>query len=168
MAQKTDQLRQKLPPEYFELGKTYLRELRRLGINPEAMMWAFERDTQKFALLIVWSGVEKYGPLRLSELLFKAYRLGALPQQIDPFAVHVFGYGHLISSLLLSTPPEGAHYLNIFHSENGGAPVELDDESTIFWAETSWVYCRADRKKSGLAVGTEWRRFQRNVERLAA
>lgn len=157
-----------LPEGYYAAGSAYLRDLRKLGLHPEALMWAHDKEADRFVLLMVWSGMEKYGMLRLSELLFQAYRTSLLPRQINPFDVHVFNYDHTVSELLRYEPPKASVWQKYFHGIPNNWPAEFEANDHIYLLNKSWVYHRSDTKRSTLKVGAEWRRFQKSVETAAA
>ncbi|MCB5176302.1 hypothetical protein [Microvirga lenta] len=153
-----------LPEALKRAGADYQRKLRALGLDPEGFLWAFDRYDEKFHLWIVWSGVDEFGPYKLAQLLFKAYRLSALPQEIDPFTVEVLSprlsIVHALRRLIEESIKKGPQEMKI--SETSDHTTEL----TRF--KTAWIY-KFDRKDLPTTrVLKDWKRFQHNVGALAA
>ncbi len=77
----------------LEAGREYLVALRKLGFNPEALLWAgvgAEAADGAMELLIVTTWTDNVGPKAIYDLLFEAYDASATPKEIDPFTVTLF------------------------------------------------------------------------------
>ncbi|MGW8820428.1 hypothetical protein, partial [Heyndrickxia sporothermodurans] len=88
-----------LPENLIKAGRAYYEALGKLGFHPEGLLWAYGYEEQSFRLWLVWSGLDQYGPLAISKLLFRAYRAAALPSEIDPFTVYIVTPEHVIGQM---------------------------------------------------------------------
>ena len=71
-----------VPPEYMSAGQEYFDALVQLGLIPAFLGWGWNRAAQEWLLVLVTSILEAGGPLKLNQLLFKAYNAKATPKQI--------------------------------------------------------------------------------------
>ncbi len=77
----------------LKAGREYLIALRKLGFEPNALLWAGVGDSRehgRMELLIVTSWADHIGPKAIYDLLFEAYDASATPKEIDPFSVTLF------------------------------------------------------------------------------
>lgn len=82
--------------ERMEAGKAYLDALRKLGLDPEGLVWAWDRVDENLVLMLVTRYFDIVGPSALSTLLFRAYNLAITPTEIDPFIVRIFSPDHML------------------------------------------------------------------------
>ena len=135
----------------------------KLGFNPEGLLWAYDFKDEKHRLWLVWSGLDRYGPLAMSRLLFKAYRAAALPEEIDPFTVHIVSpehmIGHLSKNMHVKLPnDQNALYWRI--KDNHG--------NIVHQVAHTWVYHLETKRFNTKKVDRDWRAFNENVSALAA
>lgn len=157
-----------LPQELFDAGAEYLAQLRKLGLHPEGFLWLYRVEDRQFVLTIIWSGIDKHGPLSMSKLLFKAFNNSLLPREIDPFHVDVRSPNEFVAHMLMDHIPKaraaGGSYMQMDRSISGtGADAEV-----VYRWEDGWIYHLADKPRSVHQVRQDWNRFRQNVERLAA
>ena len=77
----------------LKAGREYLTALKRLGFNPDALLWAgvgAEAGEGAMELLVVTTWADNIGPKAIYDLLFEAYDASATPKEIDPFIVSLF------------------------------------------------------------------------------
>ncbi len=156
-------------------GGEFLRSLERLGLQPEALFWAFDCAEDRFVLVLATELFDLKGPLAVYDLLVRAYRASALPREIDPFVIRLHSPEHRIIRSLdryySSTPEHGRLYGldpdGPDLSAQVTAFVRVEVEGVQF--RTDWVYrFLLPKRRDFGAVKREWRRFQHEVERLAA
>ncbi|GHG36090.1 hypothetical protein [Paracoccus aerius] len=156
-----------LPQGLQVAGQKYLRQLRALGLHPEALFWAYAAGESEYQLWMLWSGVERFGPLQLTEHLFRAFRAAALPQEINPFSVHIASpqsfmgkLFHLSMSHVITQPNSVEKY---WRSVTDGPEGEIEYKGSRDWI---YVYEGKTRKRSDVA--RDWKRFSQRVSKLAA
>lgn len=155
----------KLPVGFLEAGREYNASLRALGLRAEMVTWGFDFDIEAFQLVVVWGGVDKFGPLAVTQLLFDAYNASALPKEIDPFSVIAVGLKNPVATTL-----------NHFRTEkdskafqmSGKTPSATGDIDPQLHLEREWIVSMAPKPKSSLEVNKDWRRFSQTVASLAA
>lgn len=162
--------------ERFDAGAEFLTSISKLGLKPEALLWAYDRKIEQFVLVLITNFFDFAGPLELSKRLFAAYNACALPKSIDPFIIrphspHQKIYRELTFSLqttvslglkdrigparrILSGETERVGH---YHFTYGG--LESYD---------SWVYLATTRVKRSIEAEPSWRRFDKAVKALAA
>lgn len=151
-----------LPEELRLGGAEYHKQLGKLGLHPEGLLWMFDKQAKRFVLWLMWSGVDRFGPFALTDLLFRAYRAAALTQAIDPFLVDVRGPADALSEGLrasMHTWPKG---------DTGEIRLEGPEDVDLYGWRMSWVYHYEKKRKTTLVVNRDWRRFNENVSKLAA
>lgn len=161
-----------LEMKHRQAGAEYLSAIQRLGLNPDALLWAFDEVVGSFVLVLVTSFFDLKGPYEISKLLFKAYNAFATPQEIDPFVIQLHSPNHAIVESLIRWAEGGTvQKINprtltlegpkaeILQRSQGGLTVNKD-----------WIYKLAlpQAKPYSMALVNRWNRFQRNVDRLAA
>lgn len=156
-----------LPPDYLTAGADYLAALKRLGLDPEGLLWARDRTIDEFVLVLVTGQFDFVGPTALYRTLTDAYNLAGTPEAISPFIVRLhspqqtvvreirkaYGWDVRVDPLAPEVPGLEVHF-------------DLDVGDLNFQPE--WVYHLRDRKVPPAERARRWRRFQRNVEQLAA
>ena len=70
-------------------GGHYLDALRKLGLDPVALFWAYDTVVKSFVLVLITEFFDYKGPYEISKLLFKAYNAAATPREIDPFIIRL-------------------------------------------------------------------------------
>lgn len=148
-------------------GEEFLRSLERLGLTPEALFWAFDRAEDRFVLILATELFDLKGPLAVYDLLVKAYRASALPQEIDPFVIRLHSPDHrlirTLDSYAVSTPQRGRMYgLDPDRtSEHGQVRAYVSAEVDEVQFRSEWVYrFRLPERRDVRAIKREWRTFQ--------
>ena len=155
-------------------GEEFLHALELLGLKPEALFWAFDHLEKRLVLVLATELFDLKGPLAVSELLFRAYRASALPQEIDPFVIRLQSPDHKLIRLLdgyAVTDADGTRRYGLAPEQRGRpAPfstITLDVDGLSFKSE--WVYrFRLPKRRDVGAIKREWERFNRKVDKLAA
>lgn len=158
-----------LPRELYDAGAEYLAQMRELGLHPEACLWMLRGHDKQFVLVIIWSGVDKHGPLSLSKILFKAYRSSLLTREIDPFFIEARSPKEDLANFVLHAVPDKSRPVGMEWKQTR-MPVALadnNDDATYSW-QHEWVYHVQQKTRSVHQVRQDWKRFRQNVERLAA
>jgi len=134
--------------------------LTHLGLKPEGLLWLHKIDEEKIVLLLLWSGIDRFGPLELSKLMFQAYNAAALTKEIDPFSIELHSPKDILGRMLLQQAPQTFEEYKFYRIVENGVP-RYD-----FRAE--WVYHLQRKRRSPVDVGRDWRRFRDRVTALAA
>ena len=164
-----------LPPKYLEAGEEYLAALNSLGLHPELLGWGTDIITKEWHLVMLTSIIEVGGPLALNKLLFRAYNMGATPQEISPFIIRIFGDKTVFApelrqldafqrgdKILTVTDPKGRREVQKVTAESMGK-----DLGGVH-IESKHLYIVKIRKRGYEQKTREWMRFKQNVEKLAA
>lgn len=151
-------------------GEEYLAALKRLGLEPDALCWVYDPDSDETHLAIVTSMAERVGGLSIYKLLFRAYEAAATPREIDPFIVSVYGprsdFGARLRKLLggmakrglFSVPERTAAQVLFTDAEGSGRLVVL----------SRGVYAAEEGRRSAADDLRRFQRFERRVKALAA
>ena len=152
-----------------EAGGEYLKSLERLGLRPEALFWAFDKNIDLFVLVLVTDAYDYAGPLSLSKTLLEAYRKAATPNEIDPFIVRLHSPKHSIIREIGRFFPVDMSGATV-RSVDGTAKINDVTVATLdLEISNQWVY-RFEKKNGSKTVDTarHWKRFTGNIERIAA
>lgn len=173
----------------IEAGRAYLAALQRLGLQPEAMCWLFtpernadgviledESSAGSLTLAIVSKFAEYAGPAAVYELLFRAYDAAALPKEVDPFSVTVFG-PHSSAGLTLTTQLTRTSFNSAKEDIEGklerpDQPAMLiltnpDMDGTLLSVPVSGVYVLPHKLPNEAQTRRRFNRFKSTVEGLA-
>lgn len=148
-------------------GEEFLCALRKLGLNPDALLWAFETNANNRMVLILMTSFFDYaGPLEVSRLLFKAYNASAIPSEINPFIVRLHSPRQAFGRELMRLKP------SITDSATGRS---VPAGSGTLWAWEEGLSFAFDgvlkfpsRASTTVEQSRRWHRFSQNVDRLAA
>ena len=80
----------RFPPNVMTAGREFFEALRKVGLNPEGLFWAFDTDIDEPALVLITSFYNQVGPFAINKLLFKAYNLSITPRSISPFIIRLY------------------------------------------------------------------------------
>lgn len=161
----------------YDAGADYLAALRKLGLNPDALFWAFDSAVDQFVLVLVTKFFDYAGPLALSELLFKAYRASATPAEIDPFILRLHSpkqkiFRDLLFSLRSTgTIPADADIDAYHRAVMAGEQAQIGvlgfnyAELEVFGA---WIYTATEHHTKLADVARPWDRLTHRVDALAA
>lgn len=146
---------------HLEIGSAYLHALQSLGLDPDALFWAYDEVVGETVLVLVTSQFDHVGPLALSETLFKAYNLAGTPKEIDPFIVRLHSPDHtLIRNVARFLPMRFGGPLA------QSIRAELNVGGLRF--EPGWIYKFQPSKRRSVDLSRQWSRFARNIDLLAA
>lgn len=149
----------------LKAGREYLSALRRLGFNPDALLWAGvggTKDESVMELLVVTSWADNIGPKAIYDLLFEAYDASATPKEIDPFVVSLFSPHTQIAIDL-----EGALRAIKRKPLDSGNPfiaLGMLDYFTI----PKWIISHRRSQTTRFDDARRFATFQSNVQKLAA
>jgi hypothetical protein len=62
-----------LEVKFMSAGADYLKAVRALGLDPDALLWAYDTIIRKHVLVLVTDMFDFRGPYEVSQLLFQAY-----------------------------------------------------------------------------------------------
>ena len=152
-----------LPASYLNAGKTYLAALREQGLNPEALLWALDKTIDEFVLVLITAHFDYAGPLEIYRMLTKAYNLAVTPEEISPFIIRVHSPRQAVGKAVLNLQAD-------VKSKDGkqSETLWIDIDTHDLRYRNSWVYCIRRKKLSPVDRQGQWKRFTRNIERVAA
>jgi hypothetical protein len=154
-----------MTPERMKAGEDYLAALRKLGLEPEALLWAYHEGRKEFTLALITSLADRVGPKEIYETLFEAYDHAGTPASIDPWIVTVFSprtvfdvdFNAMMGMEATVRPTPG---------------VEIDGEMWFmagdYMFRKSWVYVARRWNAQSKHQMKAWDNFRQNVSRLAA
>lgn len=176
----------KLSRERLEAGADFLDALRKLGLDPEGLLWAYDTSMEEFVVVLVTSFYDQVGPLAINRLLFKAYNIAATPKSISPFIVQLHSPNDDVSVFLADFVRNAKG--KILQMRDSGRPERVSS-----WELGKPIVSHPDFAIRGIGVpGTDlcllgdgfyawkekppspaarvglWTNFVRNVEALAA
>jgi hypothetical protein len=158
--------------KYLEAGREYLAGLRKLGFDPQALLWAYDQAMNTFVLVLVTELFDFMGPYEISKLLFKAYNLAATPREIDPFVIRLHSSNHSIvedGNLLLFAMGGTAETFDPATKERKAKTTFSGGSTGGLQVERKWAFTiKHARKMDRITASRRWNRIQRNVDRLAA
>lgn len=157
-----------LDEERLKAGANYLAALRALGLEPEALFWAWDRVETRFVLMLVTRYFDIVGPAEVSKLLFKAYNKACTPREIDPFILRLHSPDHT----MIRTLTDAVSSLQIQLVDTGEIVGE-DVISSVF--DTGHIafpmkdiYVWKDVRRPGVDLLRKWKFISRKVDGLAA
>jgi hypothetical protein len=161
-----------LAPARLKAGEDYLKALRALHLEPDALLWGYDHTTSQFVLVLVTDFFEFKGPYEISKLLFKAYNAAATPAEIDPFIIRLHSPDQLIFDEMklleakITETKTGKPALS-----NSGEPVHIIGAHIDGLSlKREWVY-KMDlrrRRRSPVVLMKQWNTFKSSVDKLAA
>jgi len=155
----------------LKAGKAYLTAIKSLGLDPDALCWAFDSIIGHFVLVLITPMFDFKGPYEISKLLFRAYNLAGTPEDIDPFIIRLHSPDHNIIRMLLEIAGSKSvqaqnkitgkwHTLQSTAQKAEGGGLEFRNE---------WIYqYKISPKQKSLDLSRKWSRFAHNIDRLAA
>jgi hypothetical protein len=152
--------------ERLKAGEAYLAALRRLGLEPEGLFWAWDLLDNELILILVSRYFDAVGPLALSELLFKAHRADAMPAEIDPFSVRLHSPDHHMIRTIIDV-------LDKFKEQvvDTGREASMKDgvlENGSIAIPLSNIYRLRDVRRPSIDLLRKWNVIERKVDALAA
>jgi hypothetical protein len=160
-----------LEVRFMSAGADYLKAVRALGLDPDALLWAYDTVIKKHVLVLVTDMFDFRGPYEVSQLLFQAYNNAATPRDIDPFIVRLHSPKHtIVPELLHFAAADTVQKTNKDTNEPEGDKIPIKEvEVGGLKVRKAWVYqIRQPRSQKVVELAKRWARFQRNVEKLAA
>jgi len=154
-----------MTPERMKAGEDYLAALRKLGLEPEGLLWAYHEERKEFTLAMITSLADRVGPKEIYETLFEAYDHAGTPASIDPWIVTVFSPRTVFDvdfNVMMSMEA----------SAQGFGGVQVEGEMQFMAGEymfrKSWVYVARRWNAQSKHQLKVWDKFRENVSRLAA
>jgi len=150
----------------LKAGREYHTALRRLGFDPDALLWAGVGGSDAdgaMELLIVTTWADNIGPKAIYDLLFEAYDASATPKEIDPFIVSLFSPQSRVAIDLAAavyTVRKEVHRADFTPM----LVLGMMDYVTI----PEWIISYRQPKSTRFDDARRFRAFQTNVEKLAA
>lgn len=157
-----------LPPDHLNTGADYLSALQKLGLDPEGLLWAYDRTLKEFVLVLVTGQFDFVGPTAIYETLTKAYNLAATPEAISPFIVRLHSPQQAIVRELRTAYGWDIRVDPFRPTDPPGLSVDIALSAGDLTFRIEWVYHLRERKVAPAERARRWRRFQGNVEKLAA
>ncbi|MFG1265923.1 hypothetical protein [Xanthobacter aminoxidans] len=157
-------------------GQEYLIALKRLGLDPEALFWALDLIDDTWVLCLVTSYFDYAGPLRLSELIFKAYEASATPKEIDPFIIRLFGWKQKLASEIIDYMKNTQIKVRDYDEDTGtyGPEYLAQEKAEITMTlhnlavPLNKIYVLREKGQNTVDVARKWRGITERVDRLAA
>lgn len=160
-----------LDPSYLEAGREFVASLEHLGLDPEIAAWGFDTTISRHVFVVVTDFFDFKGPYEVSKMLFQAYNGSALPKTIDPFMVRLHSGRHALAHsvrLLLGDSRVSAR-------DGATGKIKADNlvlrggEAGGIQFHKAWIVrFRAAPQRKSVELGRRWKRFERNIEALAA
>lgn len=149
--------------EKREAGRAYLAALRALGLDPEALFWARDARAGEDVLVLVTSLFDFAGPLELSELLFKAHESAATPRDVNPFVLRLHSPRHTAIQMMARRFGDGER----IGPSTTSVPDEPSADMTVY-PDAIYTFDLSDVGSAPVDAPRRWRRFQEQIDRLAA
>lgn len=149
----------------LKAGREYLTALRKLGFNPDALLWAGVGGVAAegaMELLIVTTWADNIGPKAIYDLLFEAYDASATPKEVDPFVVSLFSpqtqvaidLGDAVRTLQAETHREMRPIIMLGMMD--------------YYTTPPWIISYRPSKSTRFEDARRFNAFQNNVAKLAA
>jgi hypothetical protein len=157
-----------LPSGHMKAAVDYLSALRKLGLTPEAVLWAYDEVFEDYVLILLTDHFDKAGPTEIYRLLTRAYNAAATPKKISPFSIRLHSPKQNIAQIIRDA---SASMLSV---QKRGGPYDSSGKQNLFlkfnelWIRWDWVVHYKATKRTPVERAQEWRRFSERVERLAA
>lgn len=167
----------RVDPVRLRAGAEYLSALRSLGIEPDALFWAYDLARHDAMLVLVSSFFDAVGPFAMQETLFKAYKAAATPREIDPFVVRLHSPKHrVIRELWEKLGPLDDIEIEGVISETGEAKTYRVSDDDVgftmargdFAVPVKFMYKFKMPGSSKPDLAMKWKSISRTVDRLAA
>ena len=149
-------------------GASYLAALRALGLDPEALFWAWDRAEDRYVLMLVTRYFDIVGPAEVSKLLFKAYNKARTPKEIDPFILRIHSPDHRMIRALT----DAIDGFRIQMVDTGKIASEEVISSVFDTGPMAFpmkdIYVWKDVRRPGVDLLRKWKFISRKVDGLAA
>ena len=148
-------------------GAEYFAAIRQLGLEPDALFWAWDATIEKMVLVLVTRQFDRVGPLELSRRLFAAYNATATPKEISPFVIRLHSPQQAIIQSLSKLFPINFK-LQVKDGSDAGAQLEIQLNAADMQFQPTWVY-KFDTmsKRTPADLNRQWKRFDQNIAKLA-
>lgn len=158
-----------LEDRYLAAGKEFNTALENLGLDAEALFWAFDEELEKHVLVLITDFFDFKGPLEISKQLFKAYNASITPREIDPFVIQLHSIEQTFSRDLKNFV--GGDW-KILETERNNPPAVFDIEAFSLAGlqfQKDWVIkVKKPVKRKSVEMKRRWDRFSNNVQKAAA
>ncbi|EKF40861.1 hypothetical protein NA8A_18257 [Nitratireductor indicus C115] len=159
--------------KFLAAGREYGDALIALGLDPHALFWAFDKTEKRHVLVLVTDFFDYTGPLEISKQLLRAYNASITPKEIDPFVVRLHSIHQSISERYVGAAlSDGTFHvwdknMNPKHVPPG-ARVEYFDIGDLTLKPEWTIKARSLQTRNSVEIGRKWKRFVRNVDKIAA
>lgn len=158
---------------FLTAGREYGDALADLGLDPHALFWAYDEVESRHVLVLVTDFFDFTGPLEISKQLFRAFNASVTPKEIDPFVVRL----HSVNQAA------GSEYANFAASDGtfkvfdkNMKPKFVGDAGRIesmnirgLVMKPEWtIRTRKAAHRNSVDLSRKWKRFVRNVDKVAA
>jgi hypothetical protein len=157
-------LKLELDAGYWQAGQDYLDALKKLGLDPEALLWAYDEVIESWVLILVTPVYDIAGSLTFAKTLFKAYNLAATPKEISPFILRLHSPDQTIIRNLdahIERIKQMTKNIDIPEKEHIG----LGHKGNLY-TQLNFIYKFELKKKNRETQMRQWKRFNDNVEKL--
>lgn len=156
-------------------GHEYGEALASLGLDPEALFWAFDQNEDRHVLVLVTDFFDLKGPLEISKQLFKAYNASATPREIDPFVVRLHSINQPIGRQFADQAKIGPVWkFKLYDSKMRQKELPVEARATAMTIaglemRPDWIIrARTPQHRKTVELNRRWNRFTRNLEKAAA
>lgn len=98
---------EQLKEHYMSAAREFSKALGDCGFDMAGVLWAYDKEDERFVLVVITDLFDAKGPLELSKQLFKFYNVFLAPEGIDPFCVRLLSTNHTAAK----------YYLNVVYNE---------------------------------------------------
>lgn len=155
----------KLEKGFRQAGQEYLEALKKLGLDPEGLLWAYDHIIEKMVLILITPIYDIAGSLTLRRTLIKAYNLAATPKEITPFIVRL----HSPDQTIVGALSDLLNVMKLATQNNPNLNVEKDKSFGFlgeFLTQQNFIYKFEIKKKNRETQMRQWKRFNDNIEKL--
>lgn len=161
--------------EFATAGQRYVEALRRLKMDLRFAALAIDIETREPRVVLVSNWADRFGSLRLYELLVEAYRAAAVPAEISPWMVEVFTEKSLFGSIVSQQQGPGPSVPVWMEMETDAGDVIQQDipippQFIIggYLIGAPLIYLAEPRRQKPVEALRQFRRFEHIVHQLAA
>lgn len=159
--------------KYLTAGREYCEALSALGLDPHALFWAFDNSEGRHVLVLITDFFDYTGPLEISKQLFRAYNASVTPQEIDPFVVRLHSVNQPISGQYLDFAGSDGKF-KVWDKNMVPKPmppearIESFDVGDLTLRPEWTIKVRSSESRNTVELSRKWKRFVRNVNKVAA
>ena len=162
--------------KHMQAGRDYLKAIEALGLELAALFWAKDDIAKQYVLVMFTDVFDYIGPYEISKKLFDAYNLAGTPKSIDPFIVRLHSPQQQIAKAIDQV--FGVELKLFGPDAKTGLRKPVDMTNSVLTISSggltfkkTWMIKYSGlqgRSPKTLDLSRKWRRFERNVQALAA